>query len=229
MTKLRLVPLPDFFVVPRDAQKKPSTLVKNFLTCRLINLFLLPCRNTTKYSQYSPFLRVLIRDKGTTIFSNPSLSALIDYKWRQAQLFFLRHFLIYILFALIFASTNSAIYVERLRPHHSREVNILLQAIFYYLGYYQLAVAFVRFNHHGFKRSVTIYKFFNYASIIMPVSLIFYLNLNHSHIDQQVLRSYTSITSTTTLIMWIEFVSTKASIKIDLDLKKKSKSLLSLF
>ena len=80
ITNLCMVPLPDFLFYPQGLPKENN---KQHLILRLMKIFFWPREYIiSEDSQCSPFLRVLKRDNGETIFSNPSLAALIDYKWR---------------------------------------------------------------------------------------------------------------------------------------------------
>ncbi|PKC55917.1 hypothetical protein RhiirA1_474800, partial [Rhizophagus irregularis] len=54
----------------------------------------------------SPFLRMIRADNGAEIYDNPSMAAVIDFKWNAARNHFLRHALIYVVFALLFAILN---------------------------------------------------------------------------------------------------------------------------
>lgn len=216
MTNLCMVPLPDFLVYPQGSPKEDD----KYLFLRILKIIFWPREYIiSKDSQCSPFLRVLARDNRETIFSNPSLAALVDYKWRTTQSYFLRHSLIYIFFALFFSfimniiDISNIIYVNDKFTLNARKiVNFILQVLFFYLGYYLLATEYIQLKHKGFRSYASVYKFFDCVAVIIPVGLVISLDffdpinldLNSNGVP---FRNYTVATSLTTLVMWIELVS----------------------
>src|SRR4051794_37042795 len=189
ITNLCVVPLPDFLVYPKDSQKENNgTFLNHYLIWRILKIFFWPRGYIiSEESQYSPFLRVLARDNRATLFSNPSLAALVDYKWRTTQSYFLRHSFLYILFALSFSFIANVIRIndkliadiihnDKFILNVRRIINSTLQAIFFYLGYYLLATEFIQLKQKGFRRYTSIYKFFDCVAVIMPVSLVISLD-----------------------------------------------------
>ncbi|CAB4383406.1 unnamed protein product [Rhizophagus irregularis] len=108
LTKLNVVPLPDFFTFPPSTStNKEEKFLDHYLAWRILKNVVWPHIYVELVdSQYSPFHRALMRDNRITTFSNPSLAALIDYKWSKAQIYFIRSYATYIIFALIFWTTN---------------------------------------------------------------------------------------------------------------------------
>ncbi|CAI2190283.1 12320_t:CDS:10, partial [Funneliformis geosporum] len=60
--------------------------------------------NAENISQLSPFVQIIRSESNNDIFNNPVMEAVINYKWRPARNYFLRLFLMYILFAVCFAT-----------------------------------------------------------------------------------------------------------------------------
>jgi hypothetical protein len=229
ITNLCMVPLPDFLVYPHQNSSNENKIMKflnQYLLWRLLKIFFWPRRYIiSEESQSSPFLRVLKLDNKATLFSNPSLAALVDYKWRTTQSHFLRHSFLYILFALFFAFNTKVISInnkiinnifrdDKFTFNVRRITNLTLQIIFFYLGYYLLATEFIQLKQKGFRRYANIYKFFDCVAVIMPLSLVisldFFVPINSDLNGGGVpLRDYTVAISLTTLIMWIELVSIK--------------------
>ena len=135
-TTLRIVPLPDFFVNLYDSQKKVNISLNKYLIWRILKIFFWPCGYTLSGdSKFSPFLRVLMRDNKASIFSNPSLAALIDYKWYKARSHFIHQFMIYVLFAISFNFIISVIYLDgNFIPSGSKELKYSMQILFYWAG-----------------------------------------------------------------------------------------------
>ncbi|GES81134.1 hypothetical protein GLOIN_2v1867698 [Rhizophagus clarus] len=217
MTNLCMVPLPDFLVYPQGSPKVVNN--DKYLIFRILKIIFWPREYIiSKDSQCSPFLRVLARDNRETIFSNPSLAALVDYKWRTTQLYFLRHSLKYIFFALFFSfimniiDISNIIHVnDKFSLNVRKIVNFILQTLFFYLGYYLLATEYIQLKHKGFRRYASVYKFFDCVAVIVPVCLVISLDFfNPINLDLNSngvpLRNYTVAISLTTLVMWIELL-----------------------
>ena len=178
---------------------------------RILKIFFWPSGYTlSDVSQISPFLRVLMRDTKASTFKNPSLAALIDYKWYKAKSHFINHFLIYFLFFAAFNSNiniNKAFLDENFHTNYFKMSKFTSNIIFYYLGYYLIAKEIIQLSHYGIRRYASVYNIFDCASVIMPIVLVTYLNFNYLDMTEQDLKNLTVAISFTTLILWSECVS----------------------
>lgn len=209
MTKVNVVPLPDFFTFPPGTTNEENFL-DQYLAWRILKNIVLPHMYVELVdSQYSPFHRVLIRDNRITTFSNPSLAALIDYKWSKAQIYFIRSYATYLIFALTFWTTTNITRNEVFTPIIAKGIYFPLQIILFYIGYLRLAFEYLQLKNKGFRKYFNVHNFFDLISIIMPLGLVFSLNFLDSGLDKTKLRYYTIAASLTTFVLWIELVSTK--------------------
>ncbi|RIA85727.1 hypothetical protein C1645_830367 [Glomus cerebriforme] len=148
ITKLNIVPLPNFFVYPKYLPKEDGISLNKYYIWRILKIFFWPHGYIKlEDEQYSPFLRVLVRDNRTTIFSNPSFAALIDYKWRKAQLHFLRDMLVYFIFALSFSFITSIFPDDKNITNPRKKISFPFQITLYYLGYFKLSVEYLQLKH----------------------------------------------------------------------------------
>ncbi|CAG8659515.1 11209_t:CDS:2 [Gigaspora margarita] len=100
-TNVRIVPLPNFTVYTPGAFKDHSKVP---LFRKILKLFTWPREYVvTEEANLSPFLRVIGRDSSAALFSNPAMAAVIDYKWASARDYCLRHFGLFVVFALLFS------------------------------------------------------------------------------------------------------------------------------
>ncbi|CAG8447059.1 4522_t:CDS:2 [Rhizophagus irregularis] len=208
LTKLNVVPLPDFFTFPPSTStNKEEKFLDHYLAWRILKNVVWPHIYVELVdSQYSPFHRALMRDNRITTFSNPSLAALIDYKWSKAQIYFIRSYATYIIFALIFWTTNNVTRIEVVTPIIAKGIYFPLQIMLFYIGYLRLAFEYLQLKNKGYRKYINVYNFFDIISIIMPLSLVISLNFLESGVDKTKLRYYTVAASLTTFVLWIELL-----------------------
>ncbi|CAG8570031.1 12296_t:CDS:2, partial [Acaulospora morrowiae] len=206
LTTVRIVPLPDFTVYPpgviKDHKKKPLLL-------RILKIMFWP-RNyvITDDEDCSPFLRVIQRDNSSMMFDNPAMAAVIDYKWPPARNHFIRHSVIFIIFALTFFIVTGALHEgSDVRPDVNSRVNIAFQVLLFYLGYYLLITEFIQLKHQGLLRYLTIYNFFDLSSVILPMVVVIAADImfmGGGTLSSLLLMEYSIATAFTTLIIWGE-------------------------
>ncbi|RGB37948.1 hypothetical protein C1646_23598 [Rhizophagus diaphanus] len=151
------------------------------------------------------------------VFDNPAMEAVIDFKWEYARSHFLRHALLFVCFALLFAVLTGALknsfVVNNVRANANDEGNVHIRAfvkllifIFYYLGYYLLASEIVQFYHEGWRRYISVYNFFDLASIIMPLAAytVTWVRESRGTVPINQVQQSTVAMSFTILVLWIE-------------------------
>ncbi|PKC64897.1 hypothetical protein RhiirA1_421060 [Rhizophagus irregularis] len=215
-SKTRSVPLPDFTVYPQGT--KSQELNPRNLPFQLLRILFWPRGYAIKKeSNLSPFLRVVRKDKDGMIFDNPAMEAVIDFKWEYARSHFLRHALLFVCFALLFAVLTGALknsfVVNNVRANANNEENVHIRAFvklliftFYYLGYYLLASEIVQFYHEGWRRYISVYNFFDLASIIMPLAAytVTWVRESRGTVPINQVQQSTVAMSFTILVLWIE-------------------------
>lgn len=144
MVAMRMVPLPDFTVYPQEIRDQEINLLG--LPMRLLRFLICPRSYVVKKeSKLSPLLRVIKRDKNGVTFDNPSIEAVINFKWEAARNHFLQHAALYFTFALLFGIITGAVkntwFTQISQDNTGIWMKIalyLLTSVFYYLGYYLL-------------------------------------------------------------------------------------------
>jgi hypothetical protein len=218
LVAFRSVPLPDFTVYPGGT--KSQELNPRNLPFQLLRILIWPRGYAIKKeSNLSPFLRVVRKDKDGIVLDNPAMEAIIDFKWEYARSHFLRHALLFVCYALLFAVLTGAVknsFVENnVRANANDEGNVHIRAVvklmiflLYYLGYYLLASEIVQFYHEGWRRYISVYNFFDLASIIMPLATyaVTWVRESRGNVPTNQLQQTTIATSFTILVLWIEMV-----------------------
>ncbi|KAF0448101.1 transient receptor potential cation channel subfamily a member 1-like isoform x1 [Gigaspora margarita] len=203
LTNLLVVPLPDFTVYPPGVMKDHSKVPLLF---RLLKSLIWPRQYAiTDDSHCSPFLRAIRRDDSDEIFSNPAIAAIIDYKWTTARKHFLRRAFIYVVFAILFASlTGLADDGLHLDPDMNKTVYLVLQGLFFYLGYYLIAIEIAQMKREGFSRYLNLYNFLDMTSCLMPMCLVItsYVCVLLESPETLPKRPYSVALAFTTLFMW---------------------------
>ncbi|GBC38196.1 uncharacterized protein OCT59_005945 [Rhizophagus irregularis] len=216
INQVYMVPLPDFTVYPEKFEDKRVEYWK--IPFKLLKLLFWPRGHVLKKKhQMSPFLRMIRADNGAEIYDNPSMAAVIDFKWNAARNHFLRHALIYVVFALLFAILNGAI--KGINFESNLGVNIML-VLFYWLGFYLLNTERIQLKFEGWRRYFSFYNFFDLFSVIFPLvinSLDIYFGTKFPDPDEepekfqeqfvQITRDYRLFiifNSFAVLVMWLE-------------------------
>ncbi|CAB5189593.1 unnamed protein product [Rhizophagus irregularis] len=187
LVALRSVPLPDFTVYPQGT--KSQELNPRNLPFQLLRILFWPRGYAIKKeSNLSPFLRVVRKDKDGMIFDNPAMEAVIDFKWEYARSHFLRHALLFVCFALLFAVLTGALknsfVVNNVRANANNEENVHIRA-------------FVK---------LLIFTFYYLASIIMPLAAytVTWVRESRGTVPINQVQQSTVAMSFTILVLWIE-------------------------
>src|SRR3954471_13477911 len=93
--QIYMVHLPDFTVYPDGIDDKQNKCWMIFL--KFLKLLIWPRGHIIKKEEeMSPFLRMIRNENSAEIYDNPSIAAIIDFKWNTARKFFFRQILLYI-------------------------------------------------------------------------------------------------------------------------------------
>jgi hypothetical protein len=210
ISQVYIVPLPDFTVYPEKIDEKQ---VKFRVTLfKLIKLLFWPrghieTKNKKGKENLSPFMKMIrkdLKENSAEIYDNPSIAAVIDFKWNAAKNYFLRHALTYVIFAFIFAILTNAIKDSENRldkPQNSftSVVKILLQILLFWLGFYLLNTERIQLKYNGWKRYVSVFNFFDLVSVIMPLAVVIVKTVvNHETRDIKIFSSFAILT------VWLE-------------------------
>ncbi|CAG8597864.1 11017_t:CDS:2 [Funneliformis caledonium] len=206
INQVYMVPLPDFTVYPEGIDDKREEYWK--IPFKLLRLLIWPRGHIIKKEEkLSPFLRMIRNDNSAAIYDNPSIAAVIDFKWNAARKYFLRHVVVYFVFALTYALLTSAIkgsnrVIAKVEAYLDVYL-IIANVFFYWLGFYILNTERVQLKYDGWKRYFSVYNFFDLFSVILPLitATIQIFELEQSPQD---FRKFTILNSFTILTMWME-------------------------
>ncbi|CAB4493724.1 uncharacterized protein OCT59_018961 [Rhizophagus irregularis] len=214
INQVYMVPLPDFTVYPEKFEDKREEYWK--IPLRFLKLLFWPRGHVIKKKNHlSPFLRMIREDNSAEIYDNPSMAAVIDFKWNAARNHFLRHGLIYLAFAIIFALLNGAIQIEQVEGGFDFVGLIIALVLFYWLGFYLLNTERIQLKYEGWRRYFGLYNFFDLFSVIFPlvitsISLYYEISAAFSPEEENDVKYTTQsqivtiLVSFAVLVMWLE-------------------------
>ncbi|GBC07559.1 hypothetical protein RclHR1_07530008 [Rhizophagus clarus] len=136
-----MVPLPDFTLYPEGIDNKRKGCWMIFL--KFLKLPIWPRGHMIKKEEkMSPFLRMIRNENSAEIYDNPSIAAMIDFKWNLARNFFFRQILLYFIFAVDFALIVGAIrgidefsILVSIENYELRDLIIIVEFVtFYWIG-----------------------------------------------------------------------------------------------
>src|SRR5438270_303869 len=84
--------------------------------------------------------------------------------------------------------------------------SLSMSFLFYYLGYYILASEITQLVHEGWRQYISVYNFFDLASVIMPLVTYTCITLIKST-EESLTQRLTIAIAFTVLVMWIELVN----------------------
>ncbi|CAB5181139.1 unnamed protein product, partial [Rhizophagus irregularis] len=167
--QIYMVPLPDFIVYPEGIDDKRDKLWK--IPLKHLKMLIWPRDHIIeKEEKMSPFLRMVRNENRAEIYDNPSIAAIIDFKWNSAKKLFLRQVFIHLVFAFIYALHVSKPHVPN--GHGKVLRNCLRECSFYWIiliGLYLLNIERIRIKYNGWKRYLSFYNFFDLFSVIFPL------------------------------------------------------------
>ncbi|CAI2165825.1 1963_t:CDS:2, partial [Funneliformis geosporum] len=207
INQVYMVPLPDFTVYPEGIDDKREEYWK--IPFKLIKLLIWPRGHIIRREEkLSPFLRMIRNDNSAAIYDNPSIAAVIDFKWNAARKYFLRHVFVYFAFALTYALITSAIKgSNRVIAKVEAYLNVysfLAYMFFYWLGFYILNTERVQLKYDGWKRYLSVYNFFDLFSVILPLITATLQSSGMVENNPHIYRNFTILNSFTILTMWME-------------------------
>jgi hypothetical protein len=176
-----MVPLPDFIVYPEGINDKRDELWK--IPLKLLKMLVWPRGHIIeKEEKMSPFLRMIRSEDRAEIFDNPSIAAIIDFKWNTARGYYLRQIFLYIMFALAYglraedvlrlysklglSESANSFYVYIIKLCYGRRL------LLYWIGFYLLNIERIQIMHNGLKRYLSFYNFFDVFSVILPIIIV---------------------------------------------------------
>ncbi|CAG8505382.1 15596_t:CDS:2 [Funneliformis mosseae] len=214
MDQVYMVPLPDFTVFPVEIHDKPGFWS---IPMVMLKLLLWPRKHLIEQEEnLSPFLRMIRNDYTTEIYDNPSIAAVIDFKWKEAKTYFVRQVMTYLAFGLSYIILSNSI--EGLGNPQTSKRNLALVVIFYYFGFYLLNTERVQLKYLGWRRYFNVYNFFDLFSVILPfisASIqIYYKLLAYFRYEIHSVASYFELNQEnfiifnafTILVMWMEII-----------------------
>ncbi|GBB88830.1 hypothetical protein RclHR1_15440001 [Rhizophagus clarus] len=225
-----MVPLPDFTLYPEGIDDKRKGCWMIFL--KFLKLLIWPHGHVIKEEKkMSPFLRMILNENSAEIYDNPSIAAIIDFKWNLARGYYFRQILLYFIFAVNFALIVRAIdgtdadsifdSMEKNKIKSGEYSNLDLLFVFHriygigkpitlhWIGGYLLNTERIQLKYVGWKRYFNFYNFFDLFSVILPLIVISIhpFGLDRDDInDMASLIIYTSFTSFTILVISFELV-----------------------
>ncbi|RHZ85969.1 hypothetical protein Glove_57g94 [Diversispora epigaea] len=202
--KVYIVPLPDFTVYP-DQDPEPDGLEDRsenyskyfWFLFTLFRISLLPRRKVIKNTKkMSPFLRVINEEKSYEIYQTPTIMAVLDFKWSAARRYFIRHFVMYIFYAISF--------LIAVIPYSDAILKISL-FVYFYTGWYLIATEIVQLLREGCRRYINIYYMFDLGSLLLPLAnMAFILHDRKVFVLQNKVSN--SILAFTVLVMWLQLL-----------------------
>ncbi|PKY27233.1 hypothetical protein RhiirB3_390138 [Rhizophagus irregularis] len=178
-----VVPLPDFTLYPEGIDDKRKECWMIFL--KFLKLLIWPRGHVIrKEEKMSPFLRMIRNENSAEIYDNPSIAAIIDFKWNLARSFFFRKILLYFIFTMCYVLMVYSFEGYRIAPltENDENVAILVSIVIYYsailigffwTGGYLLNTERIRLKYDGWKRYFNFYNFFDSVSILLPMICYF--------------------------------------------------------
>ncbi len=225
---LRVVPLPNFTVNDLPTQKLQELIddIKNLnrsdFLMFLVNVFKhifvprgyrVSGENLGESNPLSPLTRVVKLDQDVSIFDNPAMEAIIDFKWMPTWIHFSHSFILFTLYAAVYSYLCYA-YTIQLSVESSHNFLLPLIVYFYYAAYYLFSIELKQLRHYGFKDYLLdIYNIFDLITlftpvILMTVCLITNFELQDGFGDINVIEpNLVILMSFSVLLIWCEFVS----------------------
>ncbi|GES91142.1 hypothetical protein GLOIN_2v1471210 [Rhizophagus clarus] len=184
--QIYMVPLPDFTLYPEGIDDKRKGCWMIFL--KFLKLLFWPRGHVIKKEEkMSPFLRMILNENSAEIYDNPSIAAIIDFKWNLARGYYFRQILLYLIFAVNFAlivraidgvdSSSILFSIMKSANYENRGLILVFYQIyrigkiisFYLIGGYLLNTERIQLKYVGWKRYFNFYNFFDLFSVILPL------------------------------------------------------------
>jgi hypothetical protein len=199
-----MVPLPNFTTRnPKTKEKTKKNSIEKLIRilCFLRKIFFPPYYQDLNDKEFSPFIQ--IKKNENEFFNIPSMEATINSRWRQTMRHWVGPLSLYIVFLIVY-STLSQI---GLSDNPKDNINYYMICIFYYNGAYLLIIELMQMVKYKSK-FFTIFNMLDLCSIILGI-IVFTLILLVRLLDTVngiSNEAIISLTTVTTLILWIELV-----------------------
>ncbi|RHZ44909.1 hypothetical protein Glove_707g4 [Diversispora epigaea] len=201
--KVYIVPLPDFTVYPnpKGLEDHRENYSKYFWFLRSLFLPRRKVINDTK--QMSPFFRIIHEEKGHEIHQTPSIMAVLDFKWAVTCPYYFRHIIIYIFYAisytmLVISYSKGESRTIRLLKTDSHILLAIFYCVYFYTGWYLIAIEIVQLKREGLYRYINIFNIFDCVSVVLPLICFFH--------QEFILQLFNPVLAFTALVMWFELL-----------------------
>ncbi|CAG8684544.1 1433_t:CDS:2 [Cetraspora pellucida] len=207
--KVYMVPLPDFTVYPSNVNNHSQGFITTLW--KFIKIMIYPRSRIITQKDYSPFLRVIDNEDDTKVYNCPSIIAATSFKWINARKYFLRYFVMYLVFVISFGVSaidytthtiaNSTVFIS-----HKDTILIIADVISLYIGYYLFMSEMKQLKRETFGRYANIYNFFDLVSVILPISIVILRILKYN--DKAMIQdgTFQIATAFTMLIMYFQLL-----------------------
>ncbi|CAG8822499.1 487_t:CDS:1, partial [Dentiscutata erythropus] len=160
-------------------------------------------------SEKSPFLRVIHEEESNEIYRTPAIMAVSAFKWSAARRHFIRHILTYILYAITYTITviSYSFTGESTNLFKSDSAAVIKSISFFvyvYTGWYLIVTEIVQLKRAGWYKYISIYSFFDIASVLLPFAVNIVSILNIYEVINLKYSVYNTVLAFTALVMWLE-------------------------
>ncbi|CAG8483281.1 8759_t:CDS:10 [Diversispora eburnea] len=211
--KVYKVPLPDFTVYPEVLKDHEEGYL--WLLFTLFRIFWLPRKNVVPDKKESPFIRIIREEESTEIYQTPAIMAVSAFKWSSARRHYIRHIILYVIFAITYTITVISYSFTgeptELFKSDSAAVIKSISLFFYgYTGWYLIATEIVQLKRAGWYKYISIYSFFDIASVLLPFAVSMASILNDFDVINLKYSVYNTVLAFTALVLWLEVVDEKS-------------------
>ncbi|CAB5290981.1 unnamed protein product [Rhizophagus irregularis] len=211
--QIRIVPLYEFAtseIVEGQLEGQKDNPQSSF--SKLFYLIFVPRGYLSQISEkLSPFVKIIRAEKDNNVFNNPTMEAAINYRWVPARNYFLRLYVLFILYATCYAVV-CGFYLSHVRmTGHLNNFIFVLIIYLYYLGFFLIFVEYRQLVHLGWKNYSNFFNIFDLFAIISPlfvlsVFIIKSYKFSNGFADVVTTQEITVSISFTVLILWFEFI-----------------------
>ncbi|CAB5209614.1 unnamed protein product [Rhizophagus irregularis] len=211
--QIRIVPLYEFAtseIVEGQLEGQKDNPQSSF--SKLFYLIFVPRGYLSQISEkLSPFVKIIRAEKDNNVFNNPTMEAAINYRWVPARNYFLRLYVLFILYATCYAVV-CGFYLSHVRmTGHLNNFIFVLIIYLYYLGFFLIFVEYRQLVHLGWKNYINFFNIFDLFAIISPlfvlsVFIIKSYKFSNGFADVVTTQEITVSISFTVLILWFEFI-----------------------
>src|SRR5439155_3217299 len=122
-----------------------------------------------KKESFSPLVRVLRYDVDDVVLDNPSMKAIIDFRWKPAKLHFINLFIRFVFHGILYLILCWAYTSGIENSSHFRNILIVVMIFYYGLALKLLLCSWFKFWQYGRFFFNNIYNYFDVFSVISPL------------------------------------------------------------